>query len=388
MAYLNRRSRRSVLKTTAGIAGLTKASGVVGASSRSTRVTVVRGGTQDRSLVTSSVPRRWYSHEQTIEQTLQQVGKRLLSHDYVESVSLGSSNQHIEGHSLSQIQVEIPADAPTGAESTIPDSIQEAGADPGNSIRNTKIVTERVQTNHELGGCKATQSPRPFHGGVGIQTDSSDGPFQEGTAGFRVYHAGDGQHYMVTANHVVAQGRDCSGGKGLEVRDWSGDTLGYGGENNVEHDWILVSEKDTYSDKIVTSGSGTTQTVNGYMTDDGIKTAQSRNRLIESFGNVTGNTAGYITERGKYTNAGCVFFNFSGVKIDLDFAKGDSGGPIWADWDGCTSVIGVNSVLNVTDTYTDCLGNDYGLSSYLITYGVWRVVNNNPYRIGNGIKNP
>lgn len=350
---------------------------------------MVRGGPRDDPLVTRPVPKKWIAHERAIETAQKRFARGLLSNEFVESSSLVSSEKTIGGLRLSQIKVDISADAPASVEDSIPDSLETAGVPTESAIRESSIVTDRTDANLELGSCKATQHPRPFHGGLGTKVDGKEsGTVQFGSAGFRIYHKNDGEHYMMTANHVVAKGYNCSGGKDIEVRDWNNDTIGYGDENNVEHDWIIVSENDNYSDKIVTNGTGHKQTVDGYMTDNGLKTAQQDSMPIESFGNTTGNTQGFVKERGKYTNQGCVFFNFSGVKISADFANGDSGGPIWADWDGTTSVIGVNSVLNPTDTYTDCIGNEYDLSNYVITYGVWRVVNNNPYSIGKGVKNP
>lgn len=390
-------SRRTALSALgAGAVGLSTAS-VSGHSGRSERVVLARGGVDDEALVTRSVPKRWLAHENAVDRIQERVLAPHIDGETVLGGGLVPSDRRVGGYTCLKPTFEVAPDAPQSAVDELPSSIGETDVKAPGNLRVDDIG---VQTReHELGpgGCYAKYDVSAFPGGVFV--DSSAGGFA--TSGIRIYDSDAGEELFYTNNHVLAAGSqadgDCVGGDGTTLEDDSGDVVGKGtGTYDVSHDWILVTKKQNIEDDIVTEekNSGETkedvqQDIDGYVTDDGLKTAASNSLIVEKFGVTSGWTTGYVEERGKYFSDGCYQFNFTSIKTSTTFAEGDSGGPCWIDFDGTTSVISTNMYLPYESTVSNCYGGTSNQGSYMISFPIWRFLDNNSsYSVRGGVENP
>lgn len=383
--------RRKVLKKIGAGGALTLPNTVVGKSSNSVRIAVVRGGTNKRPVLTKKVPKEWHAHEKSIEHLLKSVVNPLLEEEYVVGGSLVNSNREKDGLAYSQIKVELTEDASQAQLESIPDSLEEAGVNVPKEVKVTNIVTERSPGKLELGGCYADSTEDPSPGGRAVEAEGGG----SGTSGFRVTDTSNNTQYLFTANHVLADGcqicasPNCTGGKDEGLYDVEFNYLGEGtGKNDVDHDWILVDSDSgvDYSDKIYTY-SDTKDTVDGYLTHDGEDYVQSNNEVVEKFGNTTGYSYGYVKETDKYVSAGCIYMFYKATKISTDMGDGDSGGPIYVDWDSdeTTAVYGVNQMYGGdTSTVENCDGNDATVGTFQNFYPFFRVASNNSYTTGSG----
>ncbi|WP_436929355.1 hypothetical protein [Halosimplex halobium] len=388
-------SRRKVLGYIgAGAVGLTGAQTVSGKNERGKRIVAVRGGKSNDALVTESVPGRWYGHETALERVYENALAPHVDGEYVLGGGLIQSDRTVDGFSCMKAAFEIDENAPQSVRDDLPEKLSDTNVSVPAAVLNEDIG--QYERNHEIGpgGCYADYTDSPFPGGLMVYGGNNP----RGTAGFRMWHTDKNKEFLYTANHVLAPNVDCSkSGEGIEVTDTDGDKIGVGSSiYHKGHDWILVDPSTDLDDQIVTreytsfdsSKDDPQRTVNGYVSDDGLKTIQSNSKLVEQFGITSGRTTGTVTERGKYISENCLKTNWTGIKTSTTFAEGDSGGPCWIDWDGNLSVIAVNNWLPYESKTTNCGGDTVRKGSYMLTYPVWRVVNNNPVTVGDGEKNP
>lgn len=386
-----RRTLKAIGATTTGLAAFETPS--VGRLPRNKRIVVVRGGSNDEAILTKKVPARWLAHERALKRVQKRVVREYLDEENVVGGALVNADRSVDGFSFSEIQIELVEGASEADLQRLPDSIEETDVAVPSDVVVSSIRKRRREGELSLHGCYGDHAwTDSFYGGQRISSSSGIG-----TSGFRIYHQNKLTYFMMTANHVLAPGNqlkdptNCTGGKGVDAYDWDSDLVGTGtGENNVEHDWILMKEQTKSFGRDILISETNLRQVDGYVNDDGISTLQSNNSTVEAFGNATGYESGEITESGKYVSGGCIFMSFKGVQTSINTAPGDSGGPIYADWDGgVTSVIGMK-LLGTGDswTITVCGGDEVSADPSTITYPVWRIINNNPYYIADGVTNP
>ena len=156
--------------------------------------------------------------------------------------------------------------------------------------------------------------------------------------GFQATVNGDSQ-YMMTASHVVHE-NGCNNSHTLEYYDNRiGEVYAY----DPVADWALVS-KDYYdvnniSGNIVNTDDSSMWFVDSYFSKSGLEYCLSNDTILNKQGRVHGSLTGEIESLNDSKSDGCIDMKGSGVGARIWASKGNSGGPIYQQYDGTYATI-------------------------------------------------
>lgn len=206
-------------------------------------------------------------------------------------------------------------------------------------------------------GCYNDQERTSVPGGSPCHNSAGE----KGTMGFQAHVNGDSQ-YMMTASHVVHQ-YGCNNSYTLEYYD---NRIGEVYAHDPVQDWALVS-KDYYdvnniSGNIVNTDDSSMWFVDSYFTKSGLEYCLSNDTILNKQGRVHGNLTGEIESlNDSFTADECIDMGGSGVGARIWTSKGESGGPIYQQYDGTYAtvafVLSIGAGPNATGS-ADCNGSE------------------------------
>lgn len=309
-------NRRKVLRTLGSGAMLTSAIGgraVAGDDA----VELVVSRSPDGVHQTKAVPESWADHWTHAERVNDAAQSDWMSEPGIKTIGLSRSEQRYGGKPGFRIRVGVTDEF----EGRLPESREGI---PVEVVRESPV---------DYGGCGVTKDTNDIPGGVSMETSDDDGDCDQsfGTLGCKV--SKDGSDYMMTACHIYGGGQDpCpSGISGGESAYHMGDYFGEVAEWDEEEDWLLLDTDDyeTFDDQIWDPGAGERVDMVAWFTEAGVADLISTDELVRKIGVTLGREWGYVEQKSISSGWDCVDWDGEGVEVDIDFAQGDSGGPVW-----------------------------------------------------------
>lgn len=320
-------SRRQLLISgSAAGAGLASTPQVLGDTLGNVRIVTKRQ--QGDVHTTRKVPKKWRQHvlrsRNAYDKTVDRLTKEYTGLEFARK----ATDSTIQG--LNKLYIEV----------ALPESKSEVAKEIPEQIDGIPVKTaeqkERapMSLNDESYGCYTDEERNSVPGGSPCHSSAGD----RGTMGFQAYVNGDSQ-YMMTASHVVHK-NGCNNSHTMEYYDNRiGEVYAY---DPVE-DWALVS-KDYYdvnniSGNIVNTDDSSMWYVDSYFSKSGLEYCMSNDTILNKQGRVHGNLTGEIESLNDSKSDGCIDMNGDGVGARIWTSEGDSGGPIYQQYDGTYATI-------------------------------------------------
>lgn len=371
-------TRRQFLQTSGVSAVATFASRpTLGKVDRKTRIVTARGGVNHEVRQTTKVPKIWRSHELEMRNITKSLAELYLDNKFVISVGRVASDTQIGGFTATQPEITVANSTTQSETDTIPESLSDIGIDS----QNTLVDQIKIRTDSGDGSpvCEGFTTVDPYPGGIAIYSDGDE--WGGGTSGYRMYD--DYDTYILTANHVLTSDCDLSTNY---AEAYDGSIIGPVVDGHKYHDWALVRADSIDISSIagyIWYDGGNRAWIDGYKTQSGLETLVGESSAVRKQGKTTGYQYGTVVGMNNWYTADCFSMDGDGVGVEVDTAKGDSGGPIW-EYDSANDVAyvitqasyGVNKSGTVSchsthDLYKKCHG-----------YAAYKIVNSNPYYIG------
>jgi hypothetical protein len=312
-------TRRQVLQTL-GAGSIMFSAGVASSDEDTIRIPV---GNLKGETIYREVPADWWDHVQHVEsvQAKRNVGSKAIA------TSICAGTNMVHGQKKLNLKMYYEPDlSEDDADDIFPDSVD------GIPVQTEKADPDKI----EDGNCPLKKTFDPMVGGM-------DGV--GGTLCCRAYSMVHDEWVMVMTTHQISSRdnicNDSLGGDDIyydgkkmgEVLDWKG-----------KYDWAAISEDGLdYSGDLVTEIEPSIQKepINGEWTN--YSYLLSKSLPVVKIGGSTNREYGPILEYN-YTRpkpGSCNDLENEGIKISMDAAKGDSGGPIYYNADGNIMLIGM-----------------------------------------------
>lgn len=346
-------NRRTAIKSFSGLAGLAALPTLGTASIDTTEIaTVKRDG---EVLKTATVATEWYEQVQRIRREVKALQKELIDTPGVKFIGYGFSNDYI--HDRTRPEFEVGYD-PKLLKTELPERYSDFN-----------IRTEESEGNEPL--CYNQGDYNPVPGGVTIEGQKDDLWAGPGTTGAEVNNP-DGNPRLLTANHLTSS-CGVAAEKGETIYQ-NGRKFGTVEEAHGDEDWMIVKPNSDFSTKeVLRRGDGEELPISGYYTQDGVDDlgcyGDGNCRTVQSMGTTTGNTYGTVQQRGVLYDK-CPNMNGYGLRLDMESAKGDSGGLSygWEKFNGNEYAVMLN-IVNAGDN-KDGTASCNGAQKYKTQIGI------------------
>lgn len=311
-------TRRSVLGAVGGGAILPSAN-VLGDvdPTRTVRIPKVLDRTGENVLEWETVPESWWNHVRRVRDVTERAQERFLDRSGVRSVGYGLGDETVGGKRGFQIVVGLD---PEAGRPSLPSTFHDI------EVRSRE--SSPTLLGESDGHCSNLKRFDPAPAGVTLEGDPVD---EIGGTGAVKVDSDAGRAGMLTAHHLF----QCLGNAGGEPAYQCGQKVGEVGQNDTKTDFAVVKGDAPFDDQIKEEDA-TRWDVSGFYTKSGIDSLISDIEVVYRTGVGYGTDDGPVRENGlkcsETTLDSCpcsLTFEGEGVRVEIDSADGDSGGPAY-----------------------------------------------------------
>lgn len=321
-------TRRGALRSVGTGVGL----GFAAAGEAPRKRTITVAAADGEPVWTERVPADWYDHARGAVAAARAASRRFGDRDGVVGVGVEPGERSVEGRPALRVSVRVDGQA------SLPGSVGGVPVATRREASPERLRAGGVCGNrHEDPDCLNTGRFDPVPGGVAVTSD-----FSCGTTGCRVSYGGETG--LLTAAHIVDDSCEPSSHEGTTFYQRDQDVGSVAGVN-LRHDWAVITGPRDVSGYVgaVRSPAGSTWSVTGHVTEDGLLDVLSAGTTVHKIGVHTGHTTGAVERLGTSHTDDCWDLDGTGVDCTMSTAGGDSGAPIFVKRGDAAAIVSTNS---------------------------------------------
>lgn len=196
----------------------------------------------------------------------------------------------------------------------------------------------------------------------------------------------DGEEYLLTANHLFLSGDSCEGNWDKKLFQYTEtDYFGKVYRYDQEEDWAIVEPGTDYEGKLIhdVMDAEWSGGIVSHATKIRLQEMISDGVTVEKMGNTTGPEKGTVESIEATYSDECIDFSGKGVRTSCNNAKGDSGGPTYAESESGSGLTMVSITTGTPDRVSK-FDKECGKELYGRTVGpaCYRMANNDDIVFG------